>query len=178
MITFGTDILIIMAACLGFLGAVFYRMRGMDENSVPSILRSRLLRRALSVLVLIPGAYLAGAGVWALLAAPIAFYGIIVGHGSYMDLGTVDRPDNEVFAPLLDKIFGPEYVGHPNFWRDFTGLALTGLLVTVPVSLLPGIGWEYALIGFMKPIAYFLTKDTERGEMGWGASYASSLVFA
>jgi hypothetical protein len=94
-----------------------------------------------------------------------------------MDLGDGDQPDNEVFDKLLDWVFGPDYVGDHNFWRDFTGLALTGLLVTVPVACLPGIDWSYALMGVMKPVAYFLTDDTEKGEIGWGFSYASAIVF-
>jgi|TARA_R110000787_G_scaffold37078_1_gene94411 hypothetical protein len=172
------EIQIAAALILGVLGAFIYRFRGISSTKVPPILYSRTLRRVLSASVIVPGAYLAGAGLWALLAAPIAYYGIIAGHGSYIDLGTGAEPDNEVFDTLLDWIFGLDYIGANNFWRDFTGLALTGLLVTVPVAFLPGINWSYALIGLFKPIAYQLSGNTEKGEIGWGFAYASAIVFA
>ena len=85
---------IAVAVLFAVAGALSYRWRGMNENDVPRLLRWRWSRRLLFVGVLALAAWWAGAEWWALLAAPLALAGTIIGHGSYQDLGAVERPDN------------------------------------------------------------------------------------
>lgn len=117
--------------------------------------------------------------VWALPLAALAWWaagwwqaGVVLvgcavarsmGHGSYMDLGRcmdylgdLERcKDDETPRPLLDLIFGPD--PGDSFKRDATGLALTGLLKTLPLVV---VWWPVAFVGLAKLPAYLI---------GWGA---------
>ena len=122
---------------------------------------------------------------------PATWFGLTTGWGSYMDLGRVDREDNEVLKPLLDKIFGSD-AGKPSFWRDFTGLVLRGFMVTnmagVFVMLVTGspIYWLSGMImapaywlGWALPIKYpHFTKGPELGEVIFGSSLYIFLVLS
>ena len=176
--TFAVAIVVLFAIA----GGLAYRWRGMNENDVPRLLRNRWARRGLFVGLLALAAWWAEAGWWTLLAAPLAVVGTIIGHGSYQDLATVERPDNEWFRWPLNRVCGPE----PPYscWRDFTGLALTGLLVTVPIAVLPGVAFWYAGVGVLKAGAYAIRWQlaglgkTEMGELGWGAMAVGLLALA
>jgi hypothetical protein len=59
------------------------------------------------------------------------------GHGSYMDMGRMAKPDNESLRWLLDRLFGPDV--HPSEARDFTGMLLRYF---IPCALLAyGLHW-------------------------------------
>ena len=163
-------------------GALFYRWRGMDANSVPLLVRHRWTRRLLFAGLLGLAAIWPGTEWWALLAIPLSLPGVIAGHGSYQDRGTVERPDNEWFRKPLDWVFGPE--PPYSYWRDFTGMAMTGLLITLPIAFLPGVAWWYAGVGVLKAVGYALPWKrvnvgwTEGGEMAWGAASVGLLALA
>jgi len=172
-----------------FAGAMTYRMRGMGSSSFPPILESRLVRRLLPLLVLSAAFFVVepSLGYWCFVVVPLGFYGIIMGHGSYMDLTRSKGHDNEVFASLLDWFFGEESETGPVYPRDFVGLALTGLALSVPVAvglyfIDPVFIW-YAFTGILKPVGYVIgwklfdmkIQDrwefpvaTEFGEWFWG----------
>ena len=80
-----------------------------------------------------------------------------MGHGSYMDLALSPGKDNEFFAPVLNVIPGLSETDGPNYVRDFVGMALTGLTLTVPVSIaLAFIGYPtwYWVVGVGKALSY------------------------
>jgi hypothetical protein len=76
---------------------------------------------------------------------PAVLFGVafkITGHGQYFDLGTYSKQsDRRQFVdPVVDFFFGPD----PNWtkdgvegnkWRDFFGLTITGIGVSIGVGL-------------------------------------------
>lgn len=58
---------------------------------------------------------------WSLVVGALTVLFWSMGHGSYMDMGTVDKTDNERFAPWLDKIFGK---GSTGVDRDYLGMTI------------------------------------------------------
>ena len=130
------------------LAPVVWRWRGMNEDTVPSIVRPRFIRRALCAFLVGLAAFAATGDPLAWLAAPLSFYGIVVGHGSYFPGGGAAR-DNEVFAFITRRLSDP--MNEPT---KAVGMALTGLAVTVPVALIPAVSLWVAPVGILKAIAY------------------------
>ena len=70
---------------------------------------------------------------WPLVAGLIVGVGWIPGHGSYMDMGMANTPDDEFLKPILDAIFGgDDKIGSTK--RDFTGMSLRYLAVSIPLG--------------------------------------------
>lgn len=93
------------------------------------------------------------------LSYTTAFLGKRTGHGHYFNLAyTPDYGKPEKMETILTPIFGPDT--HTNYWRDFTGLALTGILVVLGLCVtLVLTGFYLAAIvmftsGFLKAVAY------------------------
>tara|TARA_Y100000034_G_scaffold34222_1_gene41937 strand:- start:11852 stop:12376 length:525 start_codon:yes stop_codon:yes gene_type:complete len=170
--------MILYLSLLSILNAFMYRLRG--STWLPIKVLKNLL-----VLAVVTGAFYLIFPVWYVLLIPVLGYlGITMGHGSYMDLGTNTNIDNERFKPLLDWIFGVE--PPVNFYRDFTGLALTGLAFSLPIALLwfliPTFPLWYGAIGILKAPAYYIAKllyepkYTLIGELLWGFFMISPLL--
>ncbi len=178
---------LILAALLAFAGSVMYRWRGMNENDVPNLFKSRLLRRLLVVVLMAAAAWVAGAGVWALAVIPLAYYGIIVGHGSYFRRLCNDfNEDNENFSFLTRLIANPL-----NCTARFVGMALTGMTSTLPVALIPAIAFFttgevvtiafwYVAVGILKAVIYNTRRFNKNGltERIWGGVLVGSLALA
>ena len=148
---------LMFAAGLFVLGGVVGRMKGgwPDWLILPKIIK-RLMMAGCYVLAL----WLAG--VPFLAAVPLGillpWWGIVMGHGSYMDFGASPGVDNEFFAPLLDQLpFMGEAEGQGNYFRDFVGMALTGIALTGPVALglyFMGVPTFYWAVGICKALSY------------------------
>lgn len=163
---------------LTVFGAFSYRARGMGDDVMPGFFSNRTLRRAVFAVLIGMAAFAGGVGWQAALLIPVVVWaGVVLGHGSYMDLGTGNVPDNEKFKWFLDLIFGPEPPF--SFKRDFVGLCLTGLLITVPAAAVTFYvghteSWIYAFVGIGKGLAYAVPLKlkmhnfTEWGEFFWG----------
>ncbi|MGE0736755.1 MAG: hypothetical protein AB7P50_18585 [Alphaproteobacteria bacterium] len=82
-----------------------------------------------------------------------------------MDMGRMNRPDNEFLKPLLDRIFGPEPYAAPSRQtaRDFTGHTIIYSIFTLPAGIaliwLGHAGWFLLPVGVLVAGAYWL---------GWG----------
>lgn len=81
----------------------------------------------------------------ALVALFTAIYWAM-GHGSYMDMGTQDDPDNERFKPILDWLFGHE--AKPSIRRDFYGMVLRYTVPAVPVAVIFVLAGHSAAVWF------------------------------
>lgn len=131
----------------------------------------------------------------AFVAFATAFLGKRTGHGQYFDLASstkVIKP--EFFDFAMDPIFGDDpneiRIGPGNYWRDLTGLALTGAVVPLGLSifLLCTGHWVAALLVFLSGAAkahayvvgYSQTKFTPTvvGEYGTGYYGALGLIVA
>ena len=177
----------VMAAILAVAGSFMYRWKGMNENDVPKIFESRTVRRVMCCVLIALGIFSATLSWWAFLAIPLAYYGIVTGHGSYFyrpcNIRYADNVDNENFAFITRMIADPL-----NCPARFVGMALTGLATTVLVASIPAItyyatgtavvfGAWYALVGIMKPVIYHRPKWAEVDgltERLWGAMLIGS----
>lgn len=166
----GPYFIFVQALILGIAGSFMYRWRGMNENDVPAMFKSRFVRRILCTVLIALGFFAATGSFWAFLAIPLSYYGIIVGHGSYFNRS--DWPadqqlneDNENFYFITRLIADPM-----NEKARWVGMALTGLATTLLVMLIPVITHFYAaegmvviaswyvLVGFLKPMIYSVQK--------------------
>lgn len=144
---------VLFIALIGLVGGVLNRVRGggFPWFYIKGATKARLLFTApLTVLV----AWLLLDGVdltTAIYLSPLLFaelwLGVLLGWGSYTDLGRMPEPDNEFLKPLLDSTLGdestdvlPEDAGFvemlrsKRWWRDFVGLSLRGLVWTLPAG--------------------------------------------
>ncbi len=109
------------------------------------------------------------------------YYGIIVGHGSYFPRGKDGEPneDNENFKFITKLIADPL-----NEKARFIGMAITGLAATAPVALImicPLVGFNWAIVAFalsgaLKAPVYWLTPNTEHGELGTGVIFGGIAI--
>jgi len=162
---------------LFILGGVVGRMKGGWPGwlKLPKVVK-RLMMAACYVLAL----WLAGVAILpaVLIGVVLPWWGIVMGHGSYMDLALSPGKDNEFFAPVLNVIPGLSETDGPNYVRDFVGMALTGLTLTVPVSIaLAFIGYPtwYWVVGVGKALSYAVgwliqPNDGSRQSPQWVAS--------
>ena len=127
------------AVGLFILGGVVGRMKGGWPGwlKLPKVVK-RLMMAACYVLAL----WLAGVAILpaVLIGVVLPWWGIVMGHGSYMDLALSPGKDNEFFVPVLNVIPG-----------------LSGLTLTVPVSIaLAFIGYPtwYWVVGVGKALSY------------------------
>lgn len=160
-------------------GAALYRWRGGMPPDMPKVVKVSVWAIPLAVAaamstpwdVLFPWEV----GLAVLLAT---YFATKTGHGSYMDLGTMPKPDNELLRYVLDLFME----NTSNFTRDFIGLSLTGLLVTLPV----GIAMANPLVaasGLLKAPAYWLGQSLPslpqlRGFTEWGEALFGAVVYA
>lgn len=119
-----------------------------------------------------------------------------MGHGSYMDMGTIDAIDNERFAPWLDKWFGT--TSTKSVARDYAGMFLRYTVPAIPIAIAylafsPSyIGLTFPLVGFVIATSYLITsvfKDylyltkhwfdgfTSYGELLAGATFYGALAY-
>lgn len=129
--------------------------------------------------------------LWIILLSVLTLGGATLskrmGHGQYMDLGTwTKKIEPQRIDPLVEAMWGVdrntlEDNVKGNYWRDFTGLAITGLVgVLIPSTILlvtghPLLALLVLLGGALKAVGYFLgwwlwpNKATEVGETLTGA---------
>jgi len=175
---------------LSVLSAVAYRMRGSNENDIPSIFKSRSVRRLLCLVVLAVSAIFVGAYIpfldivvynqmlTGLIVVVLAAAGLVMGHGSYFP-NNVGGTDNEKTAFITNLIADPL-----NNTAIFVGMALTGLLITVPVALIPCVSIWYVGIGILKPVGYYVSywiRDkypewTANAELFWGFAMVAGMI--
>lgn len=173
---------IVVTLAAATTGAFFRRWFGGGFVSAP-----RWLRVAAGLLLGGVVAFLATSNPWAAPAGVVAAVTWTLGHGSYMDMGRMDRPDNEFLAPILDRIFGVET--EPSELRDFTGMAIVYSLLTVPAGIgliaLGHAGWFMLPVGTLVACAYWLAwelpgieEPTVPGEYAAGALIYGALALA
>lgn len=126
-----------MPNLIAFMGAWLYRLRGgLREGHINRTLTRILYWLPLAGIIAAMLAHALGftwvmAGLSLTLAA-ICWLGVIMGHGSYMDLnGNPHLIDDEMLKKVLDLFYGREN----SYGRDYAGLCITGLIVTLPVGI-------------------------------------------
>ena len=152
-------------------GAFVYRMRGGMKPSFP--------RPFDQVIFSLPFGYVAYAEagiVLGLVCLVLTAIAVSTGHGGAMDLGSwmKERDDERlefIVKPLRGKISG--------YWYDVILLAVTGVVVSLPVGIIT-MNPFLALSGLMKAPAYMLAKKadagTEGGELLTGATLWGALI--
>jgi hypothetical protein len=179
------SLLILAAMC----GLAVYRLRGSDDSPPRPIMQLTFcLPYALIALLSVSSTHglISGVGcgivVW--IASTLA---ISTGHGNFQDLGTWLKPTSSETMEFIIRWAKPLL---PGFWYDGLGLALIGLLVTIPCGLAVQ-SWCVALSGALEApayiIGYLLTKKqtvkwqgmagTEIGEMLTGFFLWGALAF-
>lgn len=154
------------------LGGWLYRLRGMNKDDVPALLRSRLARR-MAYSACVGAATVPVLGVYACLVPFLAYLGVVIGHGSYFP-GGGPKIDNESTRWLTKSPMSEAM----KMW----GMSLTGLMMTVPIGILiwvvsdPLLGLFVGLSGFLKGAVYFTPGiDTEKAEAVWGITSVLSI---
>lgn len=128
----------IYALLIGFLGGFLRRCMG-GAIKAPKVITVGAL--SFLAAALCGGTFLAQA----LVAVFTAIYWAM-GHGSYMDMGTQDKPDNERFKRILDWFFGAET--KPSISRDFYGMVLRYTVPAVPVAVIFVLAGNSAVVWF------------------------------
>lgn len=139
--------------------------------------------------------YLATLGTNIVLGLVIGVVTVIywtMGHGSYMDMGTSPKLDNERFKYVMIWLLGTET--KPSMWRDFLGMTIR---YATPAFLIGALyclvgkyeGLLFTLVGLLTAIAYlvfmrvnkhlpknkFVDSFTAYGELAAGAIFYSGL---
>jgi len=115
---------------------------------------------------------------WFLGVMSITTLALTTGHGQYFNLGRITHEGSPETLDFIVQLFFGKDPGD-SFWRDAFGLALTGLIVTLPcgiaLSILkhPWVGSIIAISGTLKALAYYISWEmgynTELGEYLTGA---------
>ena len=164
------------------IGAFFRRWFGGGFVSSP-----RWLRVCSGFVLAMGVAGIATESIWGLLAGLVAAVTWTLGHGSYMDMGRMDRPDNEFLKSALDLLFGPDT--SPSQVRDFTGMALVYSVFTIPAGICliwhNYDGWFLLPVGVLVAVSYWTTwrfwsksGPTSLGEYASGALVYGALGLA
>ncbi len=144
------------------------RFRGSSQTIVPKMAVCALT--ALGFAMVVPWAF-------SLPVLILTTMALMTGHGNFMDLGTWAWPSDPEKLEFLIAWMKPGY------WHDFTGLAITGLVVTLPMGLVL-LDWRIVLLGLLKGPCYALarvlnkTYPIELGEILTGAVYGLALAMA
>jgi len=168
------------AALAAAAGALLRRWFGGGFFSAP--------RRARVAVALVSGGLVGwiAAGLPGLAGGVLAACAFLPGHGSYVDMGTERKPDNEWLRWPLNLIFGPE----PPFTirRDLTGLILNYSAFTIPagawLTWWGFQGWFTGVSGLVAALAYWSAARmgskawTVWGELGAGAAIFGALALA
>lgn len=166
------------------LGGLWRRWLGGWGGNFP-----RGVKMAVGVIALAALLHLSGAPYWMTAILTVAvFINYSLGHGSYMDLGTMAIPDNEYLRRVLDLFWRePPYT----FKRDFLGLSINYNLSPALAVVLTGF-WPALLAGPAVAVAYtvalrkigrryygsFLDGFTAAGELAAGAILWLAVVAA
>lgn len=144
--------------------AFLYRFRGSSQTLVPKLAVNILI--ALGFAMLVPMEW--SIPVWILVTLALQ-----TGHGNFIDLGT--WPQIKTMGDeRLEFIIKPLWRKISDYWYDFSGLVLTGLVVTLPIGIAlhsPDI----AIMGALKGYAYAIGRlvypklPVEAGEVLFGA---------
>lgn len=146
----------------GFLN----RFRGSSQKIVPRMAVCALI--ALGYAMIVPWTF----SIPVLILTTMALQ---TGHGNFMDLGhwkDTSPPERLEFLVAWMK---------PGYWRDFTGLAVTGIVVTLPVGIAL-LDWRVCLLGLLKAPAYAIARlicprfPVEAGEILTGAVYGALFI--
>lgn len=157
-------------------GAVAYRIRGGWSASFNRTLGRLLFFVPLASLIFFHALHSGLALPWGLslgvALSAICWIGIVIGHGSYMDLNNrPDLADDEAICWLLDFFFER---GKASYGRDYWGLMITGLIVTLPVGAAAIIDGHYftgamlAISGGIKGAAYQSGYDVANDKLAIG----------
>lgn len=137
------------------------------------------------------------------ISAAIAYAGAVMGkrtsHGQYIGSGKNKHPESkhDRIDPFVKLFFGAET--DDNFWRNQFGLAVTGLLCTIPFGVLWAVqvdlfvGLTVGLSGMSKAVAYAIgwagnnhidkrinptyVGEVLTGVFGWGTIYYLVIPF-
>ena len=149
-----------MALILAIIGGFISRMCGGGKPHLPLGLEQFLY-------ALPYGVVLYQYPVLAVISYGLAVVGKRMGHGQYIHLGFTGRQifaNDEQVDGVIRFFFGVDRGG--NYWRCVAGLALTGLIVTVPCGLAYAftvsfpVGLLIAVSGATKALSYMI---------GWAA---------
>ncbi len=153
------------------IGGLFNRWRG---GWLPGFLGDQTVRRMVFaaattvwMLILLRPEINKEAVLLALLFWALSYAGWVLGWGSYMDMGRSGKTDNEFLRIPLNLFFEDTI---DNLKRDFVGMTIRGLLVTIGAGialaywyLWPGI--MYAISGLVMGIIYWLS--WKAWDAGW-----------
>ena len=127
---------------LSLIGGLLFRIRG--DRIVAETLGWKSATTVGRLLWAIPTGLLIGfliedwrIGAWSALAA---YWGVVFGWGSYMDLGRMERKDNEWLGYLLRPIARFAEIVEGSFTYDLAGMTLMGLWATMWIALTVMIG--------------------------------------
>jgi hypothetical protein len=178
------------------MGAVAYRWRGMNRDTVPAFLRPKIVRVLVYTSVLGVASVIAGGNIIAAVKiftdvpaifnnaivsgictyffiTGLSLFGTLIGHGSYFYRPNSDKnEDNEIFSPITNLVENPM-----GTLGRLVGMSLTGLAITLPICLIPGVSFIYGVVGVAKGLIYtYICRNTEHAEPAWGGVSAGLLA--
>jgi len=151
---------------IAMIGGLLYRMRGAHHE--PLLGMSGRMQKILYMLAfssLYATAAFCVSGTWAGIIVWIVTFGsITAGHASYIDLAHVkDGAANAPSDGETEEWYGT-WIPGSGYWHEFAGLAVSGLLITLPAgiaTLNPVIGLSGALKAPAYAIGWLIEDWTE-----------------
>jgi len=169
---------------IAMIGGLLYRMRGAHHEPLLGLSgRAQKILYMIAFSSIYATAAFCSTGTWAgLIVWAVTFGAITTGHASYIDLAHV--VDGSTGAPAdgqTDEWYG-RWIPGTGYWHEFAGLAVSGLLITLPCGLAtlnPIIGLSGALkapayaIGWLiqdwTELNMFFAREAFTGFLLWGA---------
>lgn len=173
---------LVYAAFLSAVGSILYRVRGGLAPALPRPFDQMLFALAYGAIVFRVSKNNPYLFIGVMLVTALA---LSTGHGQYMDLALVDGVSGEERVDFILKwFFGPD--DFQSYRRDFCGLMVTGLIVTIPTGVVLALYKEYKAAtvigcsGVLKAVAYALSFEmgyaTEGGEYLTGFLLWSAVI--
>lgn len=167
---------------IALIGALLYRMRGAGHEPLLGLSdRDQKIIYMLAFSSIYATAAFCSAGTWAgLIVWAVTFGAITTGHASYIDLAHV--VDGSAGAPAdgqKDEWYGT-WIPGSGYWHEFAGLAVSGLLITLPAgiaTLNPLIGFSGVLKAPAYAVSWYVADRTKWKAVPIGESLTGFLLW-